>query len=58
MDYTVHGVAKNGLATFILGYKNDSCIITTVYSTVAKKKKNTGYIKKNHFTTLHLCYIV
>ena len=35
----VHGVAKNGLATFILGYKNDSCIITTVYSTVAKKKK-------------------
>ena len=33
----VHGVAKNSLTTLILGYKNDSCIITTVYSTVAKK---------------------
>ena len=56
MDCIVHGVAKNGLAILILGYKNDSCIITTVHSTVAKKKS--GYIKKNHFNTLYLFHIV
>ena len=56
MDCIVHGVAKNGLAILILGYKNDSCIITTVHSTVAKKKS--GYIKKNHFNTLYLFHNV
>ena len=41
MDCIVHGVAKNGLASLILGFKNDSCIITTVHSTVAKKNLDT-----------------